>query len=434
MNFFAPRWKEEKNVNWDKDIKQSLDENLSGLYISKREQAQMFNRIIQGEKPIMKRKVSAALVFAIVLILAMGGMALAAGLGLFGHFSMEPDNNNGNRLNRLEDNASTYEMTKQVSAPTPQAEIVDDTLYDKLLQEAYGHTFTLTLDQAYCDGHKLYYSYTLTRNEPQSKTFGEGEPTGNFDWYWVEEGKKAADCMYLEGEEADWFNQHEIAYMVNRGFYLGDGARMLDGTDLMIYDSSDERIGEDTIRGFQEVEIPEEVELGDTIDFTLTVHDYTSICYQSERGFERSSVKTPENRGFTEVPFTVKVNTDAELHAGSITTDDYSAQATLFISDVDVYGQVSYDAPEWVKALEEYDRKIMNDEQAEMPQVITEYKLIADGKEMKPIDGGFGIDRQTGKYIVHLRYDVPESHEMLSLIPLRGADEAENPDEEIYLN
>lgn len=421
-------------MNWDKDIKQSLDENLSGLHISKREQAQMFNRIIQGEKPIMKRKVSAALVFAIVLILAMGSMALAAGLGLFGHFSTEPDNNNGNRLNRLEDNASTYEMTKQVSAPTPQAEIVDDTLYDKLLQEAYGHTFTLTLDQAYCDGHKLYYSYTLTRNEPQSRTFGEGEPTGNFDWYWVEEGKKAADCMYLEGEEADWFNQHEIAYMVNRWFGLGDGARMLDGTDLMIYDSADESIDDYTVRGFQEVEIPEEVELGDTIDFTLTVHDYTSICYQSERGFERSSVQTPENRGFTEVPFTVKVNTDAELHAGSITTDDYSAQATLFISDVDVYGQVSYDAPEWVKALEEYDRKIMNDEQAEMPQVITEYKLIADGKEMKPIDGGFGIDRQTGKYIVHLRYDVPESHEMLSLIPLRGADEAENPDEEIVLN
>lgn len=54
--------------------------------------------------------------------------------------------------------------------------------------------------------------------------------------------------------------------------------------------------------------------------------------------------------------------------------------------------------------------------------------------EMKPIDGGFGVDRQTGKYIVHLRYDVPESHEMLSLIPLRGVDEAENPDEEIYLN
>lgn len=71
-------------MNWDKDIKQSLDENLSGLHISKREQAQMFNRIIQGEKPIMKRKVSAALVFAIVLILAMGGMHLPQGLGFSG--------------------------------------------------------------------------------------------------------------------------------------------------------------------------------------------------------------------------------------------------------------------------------------------------------------------------------------------------------------
>lgn len=109
--------------------------------------------------------------------------------------------------------------------------------------------------------------------------------------------------MYLECEEADWFNQHEIAYMVNRWFGLGDGARMLDGTDLMIYDSADESIDDYTVRGFQEVEIPEEVELGDTIDFTLTVHDYTSICYQSERGFERSGVQTPENRGFTEVPF-----------------------------------------------------------------------------------------------------------------------------------
>lgn len=139
-------------------------------------------------------------------------------------------------------------------------------------------------------------------------------------------------------------------------------------------------MAEDTIRGFQEVEIPEEVELGDTIEFTINVIDRIGVYYQSERGFERAIVQTPENRGFTEVPFTVKVNTDAELHAGSITTDDYSAQATLFISDVDVYGQVSYDAPEWVKAWEEYDRKVMNDEQVEMPQVITEYKLIADGK------------------------------------------------------
>ena len=422
-------------MNWDKDIKQSLDENLSDLHISKREQAQMFNRIVQGEKSIMKRKVSAALVFAIVLILAMGGMALAAGLGLFGHFSTTPDNNNGNRLDRLEDNASTYEMTKAISAPTPQAEIVDDTRYDELLKEEYGHTFTLTLDQAYCDGHKLYYSYTLTCNEPRYTTLGEGEPTGNFDWSWVEEGKKAQDCMTLEDVEAEWFSQHEIAYMVDRGFGLGDGARMLDGTDLIIYDSADERIDDYTVRGFQEVEIPEEVELSDTIEFTLTVIDYTSVYYQSEHDFKRAGVRTPENRGFTEVPFTVKVDANAELHAGSIITDTYSAQATLFISDVDIYGQVTYDAPEWVRAYQEADQKLMNGESdVEYPQIITGYELIVDGQTMQPIDGGHGVDRQTGKYIVLLRYDVPESYEMLSLRPLYGAQEEEHEDEEIYLN
>ena len=67
-------------MNWDKDIKNSLDAHLSGLHVSERQQAQMFNRIVQGEKPIMKRKISAALVFAIVLVLAMdwGCLAISA--------------------------------------------------------------------------------------------------------------------------------------------------------------------------------------------------------------------------------------------------------------------------------------------------------------------------------------------------------------------
>lgn len=423
-------------MNWDKDIKTSLDAHLSGLHVSERQQARMYSRIVQGEKPIMKRKISAALVFAIVLVLAMGTMALAAGLGLFGHFSTEPNNNNGNRLDRLENAASTYEMTKEIVAPTPQAEVDGDTLYDKLLREEYGHTFTLTLDQAYCDGHKLYYSYTLTCNEPEYTTLGEGEPTGGFDWSLWEGGTKATDFISFEGEEREWFEQHEIAYMIRRGFGLGDGARMLDGTDLMIYDSADERIDGRTIRGFQEVEIPEGVELGDTIEFTLTVRDYMGVYYQSERGFEDASVRTPENRGFTEVPFTVKVDTAAELHAGSITTDAYSAQATLFISDVDVYGQVYFDSPEWVQAIEEYDRKCMNGEDAEWPQVIQGYQLIADDQVMEPIDGGFGVDSKTGKYMVLLRYDLPENREMLTLRPIYGHDgeTGKEDEEEIYLN
>ena len=149
-------------MNWDKDIQNSLDAHLSGLHVSERQQAQMLNRIVRGEQPIMKKKISAALVFAIVMVIAMGSMALAAGLGLFGHFRQTQENNNGARLEKLETLADTYETTKAAAMPTPAVPVTGDTMYDKLLLEQYSHTFELTLDQAYCDGHKLYYSYTLT--------------------------------------------------------------------------------------------------------------------------------------------------------------------------------------------------------------------------------------------------------------------------------
>ena len=165
-------------MNWDKDIKNSLDAHLSGLHVSERQQAQMFNRIVQGEKPIMKRKISAALVFAIVLVLAMGTVALAAGLGLFGHFSNPEEGNNAPRLEKLESVADTYEMTKTAAMPTPAVPVTGETMYDKLLAEQYSHTFELTLDQAYCDGHKLYYSYTLTSDCKTGFITGGGMPTG----------------------------------------------------------------------------------------------------------------------------------------------------------------------------------------------------------------------------------------------------------------
>lgn len=71
-------------MNWDKDIQNSLDAHLSGLHVSERQQAQMFNRIVRGEQPIMKKKISAALVFAIVMMIAMGSMPWRPGWGCSG--------------------------------------------------------------------------------------------------------------------------------------------------------------------------------------------------------------------------------------------------------------------------------------------------------------------------------------------------------------
>ena len=90
--------------------------------------------------------------------------------------------------------------------PTPAVPVTGDTMYDKLLAEQYSHTFELTLDQAYCDGHKLYYSYTLrpaTSRMSSDLSEKANRPVISIGT-WVEEGKKAERtvCM-LEGEEAD---------------------------------------------------------------------------------------------------------------------------------------------------------------------------------------------------------------------------------------
>lgn len=421
-------------MNWDKDIQNSLDAHLSGLHVSERQQAQMFNRIVRGEQPIMKKKISAALVFAIVLVLAMGTVALAAGLGLFGHFSNPEEGNNAPRLEKLESVADTYEMTKTAAMPTPAVPVTGETMYDKLLAEQYSHTFELTLDQAYCDGHKLYYSYTLRRSAPMAATYGEGEPTGDFNYTWVEEGKTANDCMTLEGEEKAWFENHDVAYEIYNGFGLGDGASTPDGHDLMILDSADEQVDACTKRGFQEVEIPEDVTVGDTLDFVLSINEYGGVYYQTEKDFRRASASVPEDRGFIRVPFTVKVDRKAEIRAGSLMTDAYSAQATVFISDVDISGTVYFDNAEFVQAYKEYDQKMMNGEEVQMPRVITGYELVADDQVVEPIDGGWGVDNKTGQYHVELRYDLPESAEFLSLRPIYSDGEAGTEDEEIWLN
>ena len=421
-------------MNWDKDIKTSLDIHLSGLHVSERQQAQMFNRIVKGEQPIMKRKISAALVFAIVLVLAMGGMALAAGMGLFGHFVNPEESNNGARLEKLEAVADSYEMTKAAAMPTPAVPVTGETMYDKLLAEEYSHTFELTLDQAYCDGHKLYYSYTLKRNAPMSKIFGEGELTGNFDFKWVEEGKRANDVFSFEGEEKAWFENHDVAYEIYNGFGLGDGAETPNGDYLMILDSADEQVDEYTKRGFQEVEIPEDVTVGDTFDFMLVINEYGGVYYQTETDFKTASASIPEDRGFIRVPFTVKVDQKAKIRAGSVTTDMYSAQATLFVSDVDISGQVYFDNAEFVEAYKEYDSKMMNGEEAQMPDIITAYELIADDQVVEPIDGGWGVDAKTGQYHVELRYDLPSSAESLSLRPIYDSGDAGTEEEEIWLN
>ena len=130
------------------------------------------------------------------------------------------------------------------------------------------------------------------------------------------------------------------------------------------------------------------------------------------------------------MPFTVKVDKKAEIRAGSVTTDAYSAQATLFVSDVDVSGYVYIDCPAWVEDTKNWDSAELEAQEDK----IHEYVLIADGEEVQPIDRGYGADQKTGKFFVEVRYDLPESTETLSLRPVYESGNMGGENEEIYLD
>ena len=69
-----------------KTVRQCLDENLSGLYVTERKHRMMMREITTGGKTV-KRKISWSLVLACVLILALAGICV---LGrVFGHGTME---------------------------------------------------------------------------------------------------------------------------------------------------------------------------------------------------------------------------------------------------------------------------------------------------------------------------------------------------------
>ena len=121
---------------------------------------------------------------------------------------------------------------------------------------------------------------------------------------------------------------------------------------------------------------------------------------------------TPENRGFFRLPFKVKLNGQTETYTGSVTTSAYSAQATVRVSDVDISGEVVFDAPEWAEVFE-----AGADSKREMELAyINSYTLVADGVELQNRDGAFGVNKD-GQFFVWIRYDLPESMNSLVLVP-----------------
>ena len=376
-------------------------------------------RKVKGEMKTVKKRISLTLAFVIVAMLALAGTAVAAGLGLFGQFAGTKDNDwASEKLEHLDEIATPVGETAHVEA-YPSGIAIGSTTRDSILTSWDGATFELTLDQAYCDGQKLYYSYTLTTTGPTARILGQGGATGFNSWTVDYPGETYESSGIHCGERDDeavraFFSenlaQNKTAYAAVNYFGLGDGADMMDGTPAMIYDSGETYVDDRTICGYQEVELPEGTETGDTLSFTLAIGYGATVYMQDESGLHSAYVQAEKNRGWIDVPFNVPVDSSAVRLTGTGEIGGYAAKATLTVSGAELYGEVVMDGPDtWAEA-------IVN-AQSRVDDMINSFVLVADGERQENLDGGIG-PVGNGQYNLPLRFNLPQSRESLVLYPV----------------
>ena len=366
-----------------KIIRREIDTEFSDLHPCASLESAIMSRI-EGERSA-RRHVPATLVFAVMMVLALGSMAVAAGLGLFGQLRTgREDETSYARLERLENAAVKVGKTEHLTVGGTKHE-KPETVRDALLDAQIGRTYDLTMEQAYCDGRKLYYAYTLRING-ERLLMGEGEATGFASWDAAYPDERFEDGFDLGLDDAlnekvaQWLRNCKSGYVVKRSAYVGDGVELKDGTNLTPVDSGSEDADEQTIRAYCD-----------------------TVYAQNESGFYEATLMNRE--AMLRVPVSVPVTGQTRTLRGEGTADGYAAQATLVMSDVDLSGEVSIDAPK--------------------DYVPEGYMLLADGVEYPNIDEWMEYDGQ--KHVIHLRFDLPDAMGGdLALMPVdpRYAEEA----------
>ena len=239
----------------------AADDCLSGVARMPSQKKAVFDRIEKLEGRHTPRAAARrTVVLAAALMLALVSVGTAAGLGLFGLLrgGLEQEMNY-TRLGLLEDAAITVGQTT-----------------------ALGALGELTIDQTYCDGQRLYYSYMIRKNDALAS------------------------------------------------LYLGDGAALPDGTELPPVDSWIEAIDDFATAAFYEVALPEGFAPGERVTILLTA----------------MARKDDGTLDLIDVPVEIPVTSPKQILTGEGTADGFAAKAELRVTDVDVDGTVRITAPE----------------------------------------------------------------------------------------
>jgi len=407
----------------EEQLRQALKAGLSGADFPACRQRAVMNAI-KGEMPMKPAKMSFALVCALILTLLMAGAALAAALGLFGSLG---DEYTSNRMQKLDEVSEAINRNAVLSAPAHKETTEPETVYDQLLARQYGRTFDLTVHQTYCDGNRLYYSYTLKTNDIQ--TFrGEGMPTGFSEWTIAEPSKRyqeiwSTDDVQRNHEIIAWLDSCDAGWIAHETWGLGDGARTADGAVCDITGSETRSIDPNTLQGYQEVILPDGVTAENGLTIELSVLYGASLYYQDESGVYFAHVAPPENRGILRIPVEIGQNGQARELSGQFAGEDYTAEASVLVSDVDISGKVLLRCPvDWTEQASNWEGGA---------DYVEHYVLVADGKAFTNLDMGLRVV-SPGEMELTLRFDLPETADSLRLRPVFFRS-GEHPQEDIVL-
>ncbi len=388
------------------EFKTLVDDQLSALEWKGRHKEAVLEKIRTGEKA--PKKVSVAMMVAILLTLALLGAAVAAGFGIFGQFA---EKNAAKDLNALEASAPTYADTVAVEpeqAGFPQAKF--------------------TLEQAYYDGETIYLSYSFTGGKPQL-TFLPGKPT--------EEQRKAYTSMEnmfpgwearLDEEENKrvrrLVEENGFAYLEAREQFLGDSVSLKNGIRLEQTEGEQDISAEGSAVGYWKFDtpLPESARNQDHLDLVLVMHRSVNCYYITQEGAWVSSKRL----GDTALPATVLRNAQAEALTGSGSFEDYGASISLSCSSIEILANVQLTLhEEWMACWQDYENCF------ETEDFLEGYVLYADGVPCGQIS--FSAE-DLGKSTLGMKmgYEAPEKASVLIMRP-KYTQSGEHAEEEIVM-
>lgn len=303
-------------------VRAAIDDCFSGMDALPSVRADVLNQV-RGEGKV-KKKFSVSLIFAMLLTLLMAGAAVAAGLGLFGQIGERVDADA--RLPGLE----------RVSAPMDLAFTTKEGV-------------TVTINQAYYDGTRVFISYTKT-GPFDVMSMGEGKPEGlgECDWelpgevygeyFFSESANHAPMAAHLDGSAPRWAKSTYVN--VHDGLQAGETYLDIIGGDTYLTEDG-------TMVGWKECVVPEEI-AADELVVSIGTFTTETTYVQDETGLY---VYSGDRDPAVWHEFTVKKDmTSGQKLTGKASGEDWVAKADLTVSAIDVKGKVIVRCPRsWIE-------------------------------------------------------------------------------------